>query len=85
MTTITVRLDDGLAAELAHMQTAGGFKSKSDMIREGLRLLRIQRRRRELTENLERYLADGEAQKDAARNVESRMHLTEESLKCSET
>jgi len=81
MKTITVRLDDGLAEEMTRLQEEGGFHSKSDVIREGLKALVVREQHKQLRENLARYLLEHEALAKAAREVEGRMSGTEEALK----
>ena len=81
MKTITVRLDDELAAEMTRLQKEAGFHSKSDVIREGLKALVVREQHRHLKENLARYLLEHEALAKAAREVEGRMSGTEEALK----
>ena len=81
MKTITVRLNDGLAEEVARLQKEGSFHSKSDVIREGLKALVVREQHRQLKENLARYLLEHEALAEAAREVEGRMSGTEEALK----
>ncbi len=85
MKTITVRLDDALADEVARLQRAGAFRNKSDVIREGLRALVAREQQRKLKENLARYLLEQESLAEAAQAVEDRMSLTEEALKQSLT
>ena len=81
MKTITVRLDDELAAEMTRLQKEAGFHSKSDVIREGLKALVVREQHKQLRENLARYLREHEARAKAAREVEGRMSGTEEALK----
>jgi len=81
MKTITVRLDDGLVEEMTRLQREGGFRNKSDVIREGLKALVVREQHKLLKENLARYLLEHEALADAARHVENRMSATEEALK----
>jgi metal-responsive CopG/Arc/MetJ family transcriptional regulator len=84
MKTITVKLEDELANAVERVQKDAGFRTKSEMIREGLRVLIARERRRKLAENLTRYLRDREALDEAAQEVEERMPSTEEALKRSE-
>jgi len=81
MKTITVRLDDELAAEMTRLQEEAGFHSKSDVIREGLKALVLREQRKQLKDNLARYLHEHQALAEAARQVEDRMSATEEALK----
>ncbi|MFQ5342811.1 MAG: ribbon-helix-helix domain-containing protein [Anaerolineae bacterium] len=80
MKTITVRLDDELADEVERVQRERTYTSKSEVLREALRLLLIEERKRRLKANLARYLADANALQAAADAVEARMVVTEEAL-----
>jgi len=80
MKTITVRLDDELADQVERVQREGTYASKSEVLREALRLLLIEERKRQLKANLARYLADTDALQEAADAVEARMGVTEEAL-----
>jgi len=80
MKVITVRLEDELAEALEQLYKEEGFASKSELVREALSQWLIERRKRELEANLERYLQDEEALRQAADEVERRMGVTEEAL-----
>jgi Arc/MetJ-type ribon-helix-helix transcriptional regulator len=80
MRTITVKLEEDLAEALERLYRDEGFTSKSELIREALRQWLIAQRKRELAANLQRYLQDKEALREAAEDVESRMPATEEVL-----
>jgi len=80
MRTITVKLEDDLAEALERLYRQEGFYSKSALVREALRQWLIARRKRELKSNLELYLQDRRALREAADEVESRMLVTEEAL-----
>lgn len=80
MKTITVRLDDELADEVERVQREGTYTSKSEVLREALRLLLVEERKRQLKANLARYLADTDALQEAADAVEARMTVTKEAL-----
>ncbi|MFQ6034159.1 MAG: CopG family ribbon-helix-helix protein, partial [Candidatus Bipolaricaulia bacterium] len=56
MKAITVRLEDELAEALERLYKEEGFASKSELVREALSQWLIERRKRELATNLERYL-----------------------------
>ncbi|MBS1251728.1 MAG: putative nickel-responsive regulator [Anaerolineales bacterium] len=80
MKTITVRLDDNLAGQVERVQREGRYASKSEVLREALRLLLVEERKQQLRENLQWYLEDKEALQEAADAVEDRMVVTEEAL-----
>ena len=81
MKTITVRVDDKLTQDIDRLQKQAGFRSKSDVIREGLKALAAREQHKQLKENLARYLNEHEAVAEAAQEVEGRMSTTEEALK----
>jgi Arc/MetJ-type ribon-helix-helix transcriptional regulator len=80
MKTLTVKLDDALAAEVEQFRQMAGYPNTSDLIRDALRAALIEGRKRALQENLRRYLQDKQALVAAADDVESRMPLTAEAL-----
>jgi metal-responsive CopG/Arc/MetJ family transcriptional regulator len=80
MKTITVKLDDELAAEVERFQRDSDYATKSEMVRDALRTLMVARRRAQLQANLQRYLQDQQALAQIANEVEDRMGLTEEAL-----
>lgn len=80
MKTITVRLDDNLAGQVERVQREGRYASKSEVLREALRLLLVEERKQQLRENLQWYLEDKEALQEAADAVEDRVVVTEEAL-----
>jgi len=80
MKTLTVKLDDALAAEVEQFRQMAGYPSTSDLIRDALRTALIEGRKRALEENLRRYLHNKQALAEAAADAESRMPLTAEAL-----
>ena len=80
MKTLTVKLDDALAAEVEHFRQMAGYHNTSDLIRAAIRTMLIESRKRALEENLRRYLQNKQALAEAAADAESRMPLTAEAL-----
>ena len=80
MKTLTVKLDDALAAEVEHFRQMAGYPNTSDLIRAAIRTMLIESRKRALQDNLRRYLQDKQALAEAADAVESRLPLTAEAL-----
>jgi Arc/MetJ-type ribon-helix-helix transcriptional regulator len=80
MKTLTVKLDDALAAEVEHFRQMAGYPNTSDLIRAAIRTMLIESRKRALEENLRRYLQNKQALAEAAADAESRMPLTAEAL-----
>jgi metal-responsive CopG/Arc/MetJ family transcriptional regulator len=84
MKTITVKLDDELAAEIERFQRDSDYATKSEMVRDALRTLMVAHRRAQLQANLQRYLQDQQALAQVADEVEARMAVTEEALERAE-
>jgi len=80
MKTLTVTIDDALAAEVERFRQKAGYASTSDLIQVALRNMLIESRKRALEENLRRYLQNKQALAEAAADAESRMPLTAEAL-----
>ncbi|MBM3135620.1 MAG: ribbon-helix-helix protein, CopG family [Chloroflexi bacterium] len=80
MKTLTVTIDDALAAEVECLRQKAGYASTGDMIRVALRNMLIEGRKRALEKNLRRYLQDKQALAEATDAVESRLPLTAEAL-----
>lgn len=81
MKPITIKLDDELDQEIERYIKTSGYSSKSELIRDALRNFVISQRKAQLQNNLQRYLKDKRAQREAADAVENRMAITEEALK----
>jgi Arc/MetJ-type ribon-helix-helix transcriptional regulator len=80
MQVITVKLNDRFANEVEQFREEANFTSKSEMVREALRLLMVEWRKNQLQASLERYLQDEVALAEAANVAEEGMELTEEAL-----
>ncbi len=80
MAVLTVKLEERFAEELDQFTKEASFASKSEMVREALRLLMVEWRKKELQASLDRYLEDESALAEAADFAESKMDLTEEAL-----
>lgn len=80
MRTITVKIEDELAEALERLSQEEGFASKSELVREALKQWLVGQRKKDLEANLQRYIQDEKALREAADDVESRMGVTEESL-----
>ena len=80
MRVLTVKLDDIFAAEIDQFKEEAEFSSRSEMVREALKLLMIEWRKNQLRSSLERYLQDEAALSEAAAMAEASMELAEEAL-----
>lgn len=84
MKTITVKLDDELAAEVERFQCDSDYATRSEMVRDALRTLMVVRRRAQLKDNLQRYLQDRPALAEDADEAEARTAVTEGALERAE-
>jgi Arc/MetJ-type ribon-helix-helix transcriptional regulator len=80
MKIMTVKLDDGFAAEIDQFKEEAKFSNRSEMVREALKLLMVEWRKDQLRSNLERYLQDEAAQCEAADMAEANAELAAEAL-----
>ena len=80
MKVLTVKLDDGFAAEIDQFKEEAEFSNKSEMVRQALKLLMVEWRKDQLRSSLERYLQDETAQSEAAAMAEANVQLAEEAL-----
>jgi metal-responsive CopG/Arc/MetJ family transcriptional regulator len=76
MKTITVKLDDELAAEVERFQRDSDYATRSEMVRDALRTLMVVRRRAQLQSNLQRYLQDRPDLAEATDEAEARTAFT---------
>ncbi len=80
MPVLTVKLDDRFATDVERFRQEANFATKSDLVREALKLMMIEWRKKQLQANLERYLQDETALAEAAAFAEANMALTVEAL-----
>ncbi len=85
MKVLTVKLDDELSAELENYRTAEGYPTQSAVVRQALRSLMVEARKRRLRASAERYMGDQSAYPEVADVVDARMTLTEEALPHADT
>jgi metal-responsive CopG/Arc/MetJ family transcriptional regulator len=80
MRTITIKLEDRFAVEVERFQQEMGYATRSELVRDALRVHMTAARKRQLEASLRRYLQDQQALAEAADEVEARMSVTEEAL-----
>jgi len=80
LAVLTVKLEERFAQELDQFTAETNFSSKSEVVREALKLLMVEWRKQRLKASLDRYLEDESALAQAADFAESKMELTEEAL-----
>ena len=63
MKTLTVKIDNALAAEVERFRQEAGYASTSDMIQVALRNMLIESHKRALEENLRRFRGSASSQR----------------------